>query len=145
LAVNRAHPFTTSDANTFATSILKTSKFKFQSSNFKVHIQMITNDFKVLGCGNLIQVPSQKAEGGMILKKYIRLQEFGGSNRNDTPDRSSNSIVATLMGNAAQCNYSAGTLVKAALRFSIREYQGTWYQDIVVSEIQDLQHSVDPF
>jgi hypothetical protein len=128
-----------------ADSIHSTSNFKSQSSNFKVHIQMITNDFKVLGCGNLIQVPSQKAEGGMILKKYIRLQEFGGSNRNDTPDRSSNSIVATLMGNAAQCNYSAGTLVKAALRFSIREYQGTWYQDIVVSEIQDLQHSVDPF
>jgi hypothetical protein len=49
------------------------------------------------------------------------------------------------MGNAAQCKYSAGTLVKAALRFSIREYQGTLYQDIVVSEIQDLQHSVDPF
>lgn len=112
---------------------------------FKVHKQMITNDFKVLGCGDLMQVPCQKAEGGMILKKFIRLQEFGGSNRNDTPDRSSNSIVATLMGNAAQCNYSPGTLVKAALRFSIREYQGSWYQDIVVSEIQDLQQNVDPF
>lgn len=101
---------------------------------------MIVADYKVLGCGDLIQVPSQKAEGGMVYKKFIRLQEYAGSNRQDTPDRVSNAIVATMVGNLAMCNFNAGEMVKCALRFSIREYQGNWYQDITVAEIIQLNH-----
>lgn len=97
---------------------------------------MITGIFKVLGCGDLIQVPSQKAEGGFICKKFIRLQEFGGGNGNDTADRSSNSIIATMIGNIAYCNFYEGELAVVSYRTSLREYQGNWYQDITIIDIQ---------
>ena len=61
---------------------------------------MITSIYRVLGCSDLIQVPSQKSDGRVIYKRFIRLQEFGGYNRQDTPDRQSNAIIATLMGPA---------------------------------------------
>jgi hypothetical protein len=72
-------------------------------------------------------VPSQKAEGGMISKSTIVLQELGG--------KYENSYIVTLLGNAATCQYYSGDLVFAALRFSTREYNGTTYQDIVANEI----------
>lgn len=96
---------------------------------------MITGIYKVLGCGDLTQAPSQSAPGGVLYKKQIRLQEFAGNNRQDTPDRASNSIVATMLGNLAQCNFQSGTLVMVSLRCSIREYQGQWYQDLTVVDI----------
>lgn len=101
---------------------------------------MITADFRVIGCSDLIQVPSQKAEGGFINKRFIRLQEFGGWNSNDTADRSSNSIIATMMGNLAQCMFYQHDIVKVSLRFALREYQGNWYQDITVADIHKLNH-----
>ena len=99
---------------------------------------MITGDYKVLGCSDLFQVPSSKADGGMIYKKFIRLQEFAGSNRQDTPDRWSNALIATLIGPAAQWTFNDGEMVKCALRFAIREYQDNWYQDVTVAEIVKL-------
>ncbi len=99
---------------------------------------MKTGIYRVLGCGDLIQVPSQKSEGGMMFKRFIRLQEFGGYNRQDSPDRLSNAIVATMMGNTAQCLFHQNELVNVSLRFSIREYQGTWYQDVTVADIVKL-------
>lgn len=100
---------------------------------------MITAIYRVLGCSDLIQVPSQKAEGGFINKKFIRLQEFGGWNSNDTPDRQSNAVIAAMMGNLAQCNFYQRDLVSVSLRFAIREYQGNWYQDITVVDIHKIQ------
>lgn len=99
----------------------------------------MTADFRVLGCSNLIQVPSQKAEGGFINKRFIRLQEFGGWNGNDQADRKSNAIIATMIGNTAQCMFYENELVKCSLRFALREYQGNWYQDVTVVDIHKLQ------
>lgn len=99
---------------------------------------MLTGIYKVLGCGDLIQVPSPKVEGGFIHKRFIRLQEFGGSNHQDTPDRQSNAILATLIGNLAQGMFYKGDLVIVSYRTTIREYQGNWYQDITVVEISKL-------
>ena len=98
-----------------------------------------TNIFKVLGCGDLIQMPSQKSEGGFISKRTIRRQEFGGSSRQDAADRASNAVVANMVGGLAQCMFYNGDIVMARLRMSIREYQGTWYQDITVVEITKLK------
>ena len=100
---------------------------------------MITGIYRVIGCSDLIQVPSQKSDGGMMYKRFIRLQEFGGYNRQDTPDRLSNSILATMMGNLAQCVFYENELVNISLRFAIREYQGNWYQDITVADITKFQ------
>ncbi len=83
--------------------------------------------FRVIKQTEPIQVSSQKAEGGMISKSTIVLQELGG--------KYENTYVVTLLGNAATCQYYSGDLVFAALRFSTREYNGTTYQDIVANEI----------
>lgn len=100
---------------------------------------MITAIYKVLGCGDLTQAPSQSQQGGILYKKQIRLQEFAGYNRQDTPDRASNAIVATMLGNLAQCNFYEGDLVLCSFRFGIREYQTQWYQDVTVVDIQKLK------
>ena len=107
------------------------------ADGFKLKQQkiMLTQDYRIMGLSNLMQVPSQKAEGGFILKRFIRLQEFGGWSGNDTAGRLSDAIIATLMGQLAQCDLHQGQLVRCALRFSIREYQGNWYQDINVTDI----------
>lgn len=100
---------------------------------------MITAIYKVLGCGDPTQAPSRSQQGGILYKKQIRLQEFAGYNRSDVPDRQSNSLQATLLGNMAEGNFYANELVVCSLRFSIREYEGMWYQDITVVDIQKLK------
>lgn len=100
---------------------------------------MIRGTFKVLGCGDLIQVPSQKAEGGFIRKRFIRLQEFGGYSHQDSADHASNAVICTLIGNSAQCVFYPNDLVMVAYRTSLREYQGNWYQDNTIVEIDKLK------
>lgn len=82
---------------------------------------------KVVTQSETIAVPSQKAEGGQVMKSTIVLQELGG--------RYEDTFVATMLGNLAQCRFYAGELVAAALRFTTREYNGQVYQDIVVNDI----------
>jgi hypothetical protein len=88
------------------------------------------NLFRVIHQGEPQQVASQKVEGGQISKCTIVLQDLGG--------KFENMYVCTLLGNSAQCKWYPGELVFAALRFQAREYNGQWYQDIVVGEIQTL-------
>ena len=90
----------------------------------------MTQLFKVVAQGETFAVPSQKAEGGQVMKSNIVLQELGG--------KYENSYVATMLGNTAQCRFYAGDVVAAALRFSTREYNGQVYQDIVVNDIVKL-------
>ena len=85
------------------------------------------NFFRVKSQSETFFVQSQKAEGGQVTKSTIVLQEFGG--------RFENVYVCTLFGNSATCKWFPGELVFAALRFQAKEYNGQWYQDIVVSEI----------
>ena len=83
--------------------------------------------FKVVAQSETFAVPSQKAEGGQISKCNVVLQEPGG--------KYENSYVATVLGEQANIRFAKGDLVVASLRFSTREYNGQTYQDIVVSEI----------
>ena len=85
------------------------------------------NLFRVIHQGEPQQVASQKAEGGQVSKCSIVLQELGG--------KYENMYVCTLLGNSALCRWSAGDIVLASLRFQAREYNGQWYQDIVVGDI----------
>ena len=82
---------------------------------------------KVLAQSEAIAVPSQKAEGGQVMKSIIVLQEPGG--------KYENSYVATILGEQANIRFTKDDLVVASLRFSTREYNGQVYQDIVVNEI----------
>ena len=95
---------------------------------------MITSTFRVVACGE--QEPYKTSNGGQSQKRQLRLQEFGGYNGNDNQaQRISNGLVCTMFGNLAQCMFYPNELVTASLRFSAREYQGQWYQDITVVDI----------
>lgn len=68
-----------------------------------------------------------KQDGSQLTKCQIVLQEIGG--------KYENSYVCTLLGNTALCKFFPGDLVYAALRFQHSEYQGKFYQDIIVQDI----------
>ena len=91
---------------------------------------METKILKVVQQGEAFAVPSQKAEGGQVMKCSIVLQELGGKYENE--------YVATMLGNLAQCRFYQGDVVAATLRFAKREYNGQVYQDILVTEIKTL-------
>ena len=86
--------------------------------------------FRVQAQSEIFYVPSQKAEGGQLMKCNVVLRELGG--------KYENSYVATILGEQARMQFAKDDLVMAALRFSTREYNGQVYQDIVVNEIVKL-------
>ena len=78
--------------------------------------------FKVVSQTDPVTINTQN---GTTQKSTIVLQEFGG--------KYENSYVASLIGNQVKCY--AGDIVWASLRFSVREYNGSSYQDITIQEI----------
>ena len=92
---------------------------------------METKILKVVQQGEAFAVQSQKAESGQTMKCNIVLQEMGGKYENQ--------YVAAMLGNVAQCRFTPGDLVVAALRFSTREYNGAVYQDILVTDIEKVK------
>ena len=87
--------------------------------------------FRVVQQGEAFAVQSQKAESGQTMKCNIVLQEMGGKYENQ--------YAAEMLGNVAQCRFTPGDLVVAALRFSTREYNGAVYQDILVTDIEKVK------
>ena len=92
---------------------------------------METKIMKVVQQGEAFAVQSQKAESGQTMKCNIVLQEIGGKYENQ--------YAAAMLGNVAQCRFTPGDLVVAALRFSTREYNGAVYQDILVTDIEKVK------
>ena len=92
---------------------------------------METKILKVVQQGEACAVQSQKAESGQTMKCNIVLQEMGGKYENQ--------YAAAMLGNVAQCRFTPGDLVVAALRFSTREYNGAVYQDILVTDIEKVK------
>ena len=86
---------------------------------------------RVVQQGEAFAVQSQKAESGQTMKCNIVLQEMGGKYENQ--------YAASMLGNVAQCRFTPGDLVVAALRFSTREYNGAVYQDILVTDIEKVK------
>ena len=100
---------------------------------------MLTSTFRVVACNEIESYTT--STGNQSQKRQLRLQEFGGWNGNDNQAvRISNGIVATMFGNLAQCFFHPNEIVLATLRFSAREYQGQWYQDVTVVDICKLQN-----
>ena len=93
--------------------------------------KMETKILKVVQQGEAFAVQSQKAESGQTMKCNIVLQEMGGKYENQ--------YAAAMLGNVAQCRFTPGDLVVAALRFSTREYNGAVYQDILVTDIEKVK------
>ncbi len=77
-----------------------------------------------------VMVPSKKQEGGQLAKCYIRLKELGGEYEDE--------YVCAMFGNLAQCRFVAGSMVAASLRFQVHEANGSYYQDVVASEVHTI-------
>ena len=84
--------------------------------------------FKVISQTEPVSITTQN---GQTPKSAIVLQELGG--------KYENSYVASLIGN--QMKVYTGDLVWASLRFSVREYNGSTYQDITIQEIIRLNNT----
>ena len=85
------------------------------------------NLMKVVTCGEMFTVRSEKAEGGSLNKRNLVLQEIGGKYENQ--------FAVTVLGNLAQTVFHPGEYVWVALRFQTREYNGQVFQDITAVEI----------
>ena len=88
---------------------------------------MQTMLLKVVTCGEMIPVKSEKAEGGQLNKRQLVLQELGG--------KYEPTYVVTALGDLATMEFSEGELVFATMRFQGREFNGQRYMDIVATEL----------
>ena len=86
---------------------------------------------RVVQQGEAFAVQSQKSESGQTSKCNIVLQELGG--------RYENQYAAAMLGATAQLRFDAGCVVAATLRFTVREYNGQVFQDILVTDIVKLR------
>ena len=82
--------------------------------------------FRVVQQGNAYAVQSQKADS-QLMKYNIVLRELGG--------KFENQYLGAMLGELAGLRFVEGDLVVAALRFSTRDYNGSTFQDILVTEI----------
>lgn len=82
---------------------------------------------RVVTCGDMFSVKSEKAENGQLNKRQLVLQELGG--------KYEPTYVVTALGNLAALQFSEGELVFVTMRFQSREYNGQTYMDIVATEL----------
>lgn len=85
---------------------------------------------KVVGQAEPFYVQSKKQENGQLAKCYIRLRELGGDYEDE--------YQCTMLGNLAQCRFGEGKVVAATLRFQTHENNGTFYQDVLATDIVAL-------
>ena len=91
---------------------------------------MKTKILKVIAQTETTYVQSRKNENGQVAKCYIRLRELGGEHEDE--------YLCALYGGLAERRFEPGKLVAAGLRFSTHENNGTRYQDILVTEIVQI-------
>ena len=89
---------------------------------------METKILKVVRQGEAFSVQSSKSDSGTIQKCNIVLREMGGG-------KFENEYVCAMLGNLAACRFYEGDVVAATLRFSIHEYQGQTFQEILATDI----------
>ena len=92
---------------------------------------METRIMRVVQQGEAFAVQSQKSESGQTTKCNIVLQEMGGKYEDQ--------YAAAMLGNTAQLRFSPGDVVAVRMRFTVREYNGQGYQDILVTDIFKLR------
>ena len=91
---------------------------------------MQTTILKVVKCGEMFSVKSEKSEGGQLNKRNLVLKELGGKYENE--------YAASLLGSAASLVFYENDIVAATLRFQTREYNGQVFQDITATDIVKL-------
>ena len=88
---------------------------------------MQTKILKVVKCGEMFSVKSEKTEGGQLNKRNLVLKELGGKYAHE--------YYVSVLGNAASLQFYENDLVAVNLRFQVREYNDQTFQDITVNEI----------
>ena len=91
---------------------------------------MVTKILKVVAQTEPVNVPSKKSDNGQLTKSMIRLKELGG----DYGDE----YICAMFGNLALCKFDAGKTVIASLRFQTHETNGSFFQDVVANDIQNI-------
>lgn len=89
---------------------------------------MVTKLLKVVGQSDVTYVPSKKQENGQLAKSMIRLKELGGDYEDE--------YICAMFGNLALCKFETGKVVAASLRFQTHESNGSYFQDVVASDVQ---------
>jgi len=88
---------------------------------------MVTKILKVVAQADPVYVPSKKQEGGQLAKCMIRLKELGGEYEDE--------YICAMFGNLALCKFDSGKMVVASLRFQPHESNGSYFQDVVATDI----------
>ena len=91
---------------------------------------MQTKILKVVKCGEMFSVKSEKSEGGQLNKRNLVLKELGGKYANE--------YYVSVLGNTASLKFYENDLVAVNLRFQVREYNDQTFQDITVNEITKI-------
>ena len=91
---------------------------------------MKTMILRVVKCGVMTTVQSEKSENGVLQKRTLVLQELGG--------KYANCYVVIALGSLATIEWAENQLVAADLRFQTREYNGQVYMDVVANDIVKL-------
>ena len=64
--------------------------------------------------------------------EVIRLKELGGDYEDE--------YICAMFGNLALCKFAAGSTVIASLRFQTHESNGSYFQDVVATDIQNIHY-----
>ena len=91
---------------------------------------MTTKIVKVVAQSEPVYVPSKKSENGQLAKSMIRLKEMGGEHADE--------YICAMFGNLALCRFDVGKSIIVSLRFQTRESNGVYYQDVVVTDFQEI-------
>ena len=91
---------------------------------------MQTKICKVVAQTESVYVPSKKQDSGQLAKSMIRLRELGSDYEDE--------YICAMFGNLALCKFAAGETVIASLRFQTHESNGSYFQDVVAYDIQDI-------
>ena len=91
---------------------------------------MTTKILKVVAQTEPVYVPSKKTDSGQLAKSMIRLKELGGEYEDE--------YICAMFGNLALCKFDTGKTVIASLRFQTHESNGSYFQDVIVTDIQNI-------
>ena len=91
---------------------------------------METKILKVVKCGEMFTVKSEKSENGQLNKRNLVLKELGGKYENE--------YAVAVLGSAATLQFYENDMVVVTLRFSTHEYQGQVFQEVLATDIQKI-------
>ena len=115
----------------FASSIRQRStRVEVSGSGIDGHRNMKTIICKVVAQTEPVYVPSKKQDNGQLAKSMIRLKELGGEYEDE--------YICAMFGNLALSKFAAGKTVIASLRFQTHESNGSYFQDVVANDIQNI-------